>query len=287
MTARFTFHDSRVSPLLGMASNKKGDRINSSINQFCRLIRIPTDMQRTYLAILALILFSCKKEDDEIRLTVYKGAGDITATMNDFRTALGNLNTSPGATSGRREINWDTVADSLLNKTLPADFFNPTTANAPIARQRGLLYEGGAVQVSNNGFADINNEASSEFSSFSGTKSFANVTANKWEIGFEVAGQTTAASVSGFGMVFTDVDKDNTTSLEFFDGVSSIGKFFVPPHNATNPYSFLGVYFHNKKITKVSISHQGTLSNGGKDISQGGTNDLVVMDDVIYGEPAK
>ncbi|MFL5772507.1 MAG: hypothetical protein ACJ75F_05065, partial [Flavisolibacter sp.] len=102
-------------------------------------------MPRTYFVLVAFILFSCKKENDDIRFTVYKSSGDVTAKINEFRAVLGNLNTSPGATSGRREINWDTVADSLMNKTLPNDFFNPTTANAPVARQRGLLYEGGAV----------------------------------------------------------------------------------------------------------------------------------------------
>src|SRR5215213_4302299 len=197
------------------------------------------------IVLLALVVFSCKKDENEIKFTVYKATGDITPRMNEFRTVLGTLNTTPGATSGRREINWDTVADSLLNKTLPNDFFNSTGVNAVIARQRGVLYEGGAVQVSKTGFSEINNEAASEFTPFSGTKSFANVTANKWEIGFQVAGQTTSASVKGFGMVFTDVDKNNSTSLEFFDGTASLGKYFVPAHDNSSAFSFFGIYFDN------------------------------------------
>ena len=239
------------------------------------------------IACISIILFSCKKDENETKSSVYKATGDISARMNEFRAVLGNLNTTPGATSGRREINWDTVADDMTNTNLPSDFFNATGAGAPVARQRGLIYAGGAAQVSNSSFTHINSEAASQFSAFSGTKSFANVTADKWEIDFAVAGQTTAASVKGFGIVFTDVDKDNTTALEFFDGTNSLGKFFVPAHDNTTAYSFLGVHFENRKITRVQVSHQGTLTGGGKDVSQGGTNDLIVMDDFIYSEPVK
>ena len=60
----------------------------------------------------------------------------------------------------------------------------------------------------------------------------------------------------------------------------------IPPVRTTSTHSFLGVYFANKKVTAVKIK-QGTAAIGNlvKDISEGGTNDLIIMDDFLYDEP--
>ena len=190
-----------------------------------------------------------------------------------------------GAFGGRREINWDGVADSLLNKSLPKNFFNTVGNGVPASRQRGLVYGDGEFQVSANSFHHMNADAATEFISFSGNKVFANTTNIDWPVGFEVAGETTPASVKSFGMVFSDVDMERSVSLEFFDGNKSIGKFFVPAHDADSKFSFLGVEFNNRRITKIKVHHEGRLADGQKDISQGGPKDLVVIDDFIYSEP--
>ncbi|HZH66147.1 MAG TPA: hypothetical protein VEY10_14720 [Flavisolibacter sp.] len=235
-----------------------------------------------------LFLFSCKKEKEaKNEVTIYKASGDISTEINRFRNSVGNLNTTPGAVGGRREINWDGVPDSMLNKALPTDFFNTVGNNIPASRQRGLVYDDGEFQVSATNFVHLNNEAATEFSSFSGNKSFANISRLDWPVGFRVAGETTPATVTAFGMVFSDVDLEGSVALAFFDGEKSLGKFFVPPHDANSSFSFLGVKFYNSKITKVKVSHQGKLSDGQKDISQGGVADLVVVDDLIYSEPVK
>lgn len=240
------------------------------------------------LTILGLtILISCQKNNDEkIEFTVYKANGDISAKLNEFRTKLGNLNTTPNATGGRREINWDGIADSLLNKSLPKDFFNTVGDGVPASRQRGLIYSEGEFQVSANNFSHINNEAATEFAAFSGNKAFANTTALDWPNGFQVPGEATPASVKAFGMVFCDVDREGSVSLEFFEGNKTLGKFIVPAQSGTK-FSFLGVEFHNRKITKVKVHHEGKLIDGAKDISQGGTTDLIVLDDFIYSEPIR
>ena len=240
--------------------------------------------------LLIIVLVSCKKESNEKPPQVFKATGDINGVITDFRNLLGNLNTTPDATSGRREINWDGVPDNMTGQALPNDFFNPTEAGAPIAQQRGLVYASGVgeFQVSSSNFSNIDPAATGEFSAFSGTKTFANVAANLWPVNFEVAGQKTAAFTKGVGIVFSDVDLANSTSLEFFEGEKSLGKFFVPPHTMESSFSFLGVYFPgNERITKVQVKHDGILSDGGKDISAGGQHDLVIFDDFIYSEPQK
>ena len=241
------------------------------------------------LIILSLtILLACQKtKEDKVIFTSYKATGDISPKLNDFRTSLGGLNTMPNAIGGRREINWDGVADSLLDKPLSKNFFNTVGDGVPASRQRGLIYGDGEFQVSASKFSQVNNEAATEFAAFSGNKVFANLTAIDWPVGFQVAGETTPASVNAFGMIFSDVDTEGSVSLEFFEAEKSIGKFFAPAHDATSKFSFLGLQFQNKKITSVKVHHEGRIADGQKDISQGGAKDLIVIDDLIYSEPIK
>lgn len=234
-----------------------------------------------------LLLFACKKEKaGPNSFILYQASGDITPKLNEFRAKLGTLNTAPGAKTGRREINWDGIPDQLLDKVLPGNFFNPVGDGAALSLQRGLVYDDNAFGVSATGFALLNKEAATEFKSFSGTRVFANFNLAKWPVGFQVAGETTEAAVNAFGMVFSDVDLPNSVSLEFFNGSKSLGKFFVPAHNGTSKFSFLGVQFQQAPVTHVVVHHLGVLA-GGKDVSQGGSDDLVVIDDLIYSEPVK
>ncbi len=245
----------------------------------------------TILFALAFVnLIGCKKESKPVEQqpTVFTAKGDINATINEFRNKLGLLNTTIGQTTGRREINWDAVPDSLLGVSFPANFFNPTTSGSPENRQRGLIYAGtSTAMVSKTTFAEINALSASEFSNFSGNKAFAVVNAALWPVEFRIAGQPTVAAVKGFGAVFSDVDKPNSTFIEFFAGDRSLGKYFVPMHDAVSSFSFLALYFDTDKITRVQVGHEGMLQDGEKDITQGGTKDLIILDDFIYREPIK
>jgi hypothetical protein len=239
---------------------------------------------------LTIFYSSCKKEHQEQQQqpVVIKATGNIQDEVDAFRHLLGDqLNVTTGVIGGRREINWDAVPDSLIGKRLPANFFNPVGATAPVARQKGLVYSTGAeFRVSNINFTDINANGAGQFSAFSGSNTFASISSNRWEVGFEIAGASTAAAVKGFGVVLSDVDLSNSTSLEFFNGEKSLGKFFVPAHDGTTSFSFLGVYFPgNEKISRIAVSHDGILSDGQKDISDNGSHDLVVFDDFLYSEP--
>jgi hypothetical protein len=232
------------------------------------------------------ILSGCDKDESETKSVVFSASGDINAKLTEFRNQLGPVNNTLGKTSGRREINWDGVPDSLNGKKLPANFFNPTEVGAPESLQRGAVYASSDIaMVSAGKFSEVNSQASTEFASFSGNKSFSVVNATLWPVSFKVAGTNTDASVSAFGAVFSDVDKANTTFIEFFENNISVGRFYVPPHDNTSSFSFLGVYFPKARISDVVIGHEGKLSDGEKDITQGGTKDLVVLDDFIYSEP--
>jgi hypothetical protein len=243
-----------------------------------------------YIALACIILAACEKDEKEDNVLVFSVSGDITSKLNEFRSVLGTtLNTTPGVTGGRREINWDGIPDNLVGTKLPDDFFNPVGAGAPLARQRGLVYGGDDAsndfRVSKSNFSEINGNAAEEFSAFSGDKTFANVSSGLWPVGFRVAGENTEATIKGFGVVLSDVDLPNSTSIEFFDGTKSLGKFFAPVHDANSSFSFIGVYFKNVRATRVQIEHAGRLIDGAKDISDGGPLDLVVMDDFLYDEP--
>lgn len=239
-----------------------------------------------------IFLAGCSKNKetgiDSNDVVVIAATGDINPGLNEFRQLLGNqLNTTPGVARGRREINWDGVPDQLLNQKLPGDFFNPTGAAATVANQRGLLYSSaGNFQVSKTNFAEVNPVASGQFTSFSGDKSFANISSNLWEVGFEVPGQALAATVKGFGIVFSDVDLPKTVSLEFFNEDKNLGKFFVPAKNGSN-FSFLGVYFKNEQVTHIRVTHDGQLDKGQNDITNNGPVDQVIMDNFLYSEPVK
>ncbi|MBC7850550.1 MAG: hypothetical protein H7Y31_12490 [Chitinophagaceae bacterium] len=248
--------------------------------------------RNTLLVLIATIsLFgACSKNSDDDRVIVITANGDINPKLDQFRNILGiQLNVVPGVSGGRREINWDGVAPEFINVALPGDFFNTIADGTPAARQRGFVYGSptGEFRVSTSNFAEVNAAAADQFGSFSGDKSFANISSALWDAEFRVAGQDIAATVQGFGVVFSDVDIATSTSLEFFNGTRSLGKFFAPAKAAGSNFSFLGVYFKDEKITRVRVGHDGKLTEGIDDISNGGTRDLVVLDDLLYDEPVK
>jgi hypothetical protein len=214
-------------------------------------------------------------------------SGAIQTTVDAYRTALGTLNPNVGGSfgSGRREINWDGVPDALsAPNNLPANFFN---LNSP----RGVVFAtpGTGFQVSANAgvapieFGNINATYPGLFQTFSAQRLFTALGSNITDVNFFVPGSGTAAGVSGFGAVFTDVDLANTTSLQFFalDG-HSLGTFFVQALAGDETLSFLGVVFNaGEMIGRVHIT-AGNAALGG---TEGGGIDLVVMDDFIYAEP--
>jgi len=224
---------------------------------------------------------------------VVKAHGDINAAIDQFRELLGGqLNNAPGAVGGRREVNWDAVPANLTNNnSFPGDFFGSSDPAAANGRKRGLILTtpGTGFSISDNNFSNINGTYGAQFKTFSPFKTFIAVGSTITDNFFKVPGSNIDASIHGFGVVFSDVNNESSTSMEFYEGERSLGSFKVPNNgnNAPGAFSFLGVYFPNDRVTHVRI-HSGSapLSSTQNDISDGSGKDLVIMDDFIYSEPA-
>lgn len=130
-------------------------------------------------------------------------------------------------------------------------------------------------------FDNINRTYSQLFRTFSPQRLFTALGSNIMEVHFFVPGTSTAATTSGFGAVFTDVDRLGTT-IEYFDeGGHRLTRFDVPASPGRETLSFLGVRFLDRRVARVRITSGNTVL--GPDERR--DRDLVVMDDFIFGEP--
>lgn len=212
-------------------------------------------------------------------------SGDLTTALARFRGLLGEpANTTAGEqTTGRREINWDGVGAGLLNvNTFPGDQFNRV-----VPRGQVFATPGTGFRVSDNVFFDLEPTDSNQFRAFSPNKTFAPVGSTIIDVTFRVAGTDTPAEVSGFGVVFNDVDRLGSASLEYFaaDG-TSLGKVNAPVRSDAAGNSFAGVAYTAAVVARVRIvAGTAPVAAGVKDATEGGTADLVITDDFISGEP--
>jgi hypothetical protein len=224
---------------------------------------------------------------------VFSGAGPdavaIQPVVDAFRASLGSLNANnPGSVgSGRREINWDGVpAGNSAPNPFPADFFNGATPG--LARGVVLSTPGTGFQVSSTAasgipveFGNIDPSYTGLFRTFSAEKLFTPIGSTITDVSFFIPGTATPALTTGFGSVFSDVDLANVSSLQFFDAASnSLGTFFAPSFAGNETLSFLGVIYSDAIVSRVRITSGNSILAAGNT-----TNDLVVMDDWIYGEP--
>lgn len=226
----------------------------------------------------------------------------IQAAVDQFRADLGGVNNGVGSsfTSGRREINWDGVPDSLSSPNdLPANFFN-------VDSPRGVVFDttyGELIRVSADSsnptstpvrFGDINAGYPAMFSTFSAQRLFAAVSLGipqdpyppLIDVMFFIPGTKTPATVSGFGVVFSDLDEVGHAAIVCYgtDGVQISGGTAFPPV-ANNGLSFAGISFNaGERISRVRVvSGSRVLASNNVDVQF--SNDMVVMDDFIYGEP--
>jgi hypothetical protein len=238
----------------------------------------------------------------------------IQSTVDAFRAALGdpdNGNTLMSLSSGRREINWDGGGNNFTttDPVTPFNVFLNTRGSQFITPGKGLSQAPPAadpVQFPPGGLAGLfNNPTYGDiFSTFSPERLFTPVDSNITEALFFVPGTNGAvpATVSGFGAVFTDVDEPDgigpykkrgnprgaSTRLDYYDADGKrIFSGFVPASPGDGSLSFFGIVFKDadgkpdSRIARVRIT-TGNVAPGPDD---DGKNDIVMMDDFIYGEP--
>jgi hypothetical protein len=220
--------------------------------------------------------------------TVFSATGTIGGTVNQFRAILGPVNGGIAGEqpAGRREINWDGAAAIPFNNRndFPADFFNTTVKAGAVFTTPGTGFRNDSTL-----FSEINPDYAAQFLFFTPFEMFAPIGSNQLDQSFRVAGQPTPALVRGFGIVFSDVDLPGKTTIQLFaqDG-SSLGTYSAPVRSDEGGFSFVGVTFADAIIARVRITlGTGALGAGIADISAGGTVDLVVLDNVMYGEPRR
>jgi hypothetical protein len=198
--------------------------------------------------------------------------------------------------SGRREINWDGVADALSSpNSFPGDFFNGNAA----PRARGIVFTtpGSGFEVSADSsnptntppeYAHINPSYAATFNVFTPERLFTPIGSTITDaVFFLPSDQVTPATVSGFGAVFTDVDTFGSSKLDFFDSANQlIYSHNVPAAVGDETLAFLGVHFNaGEQVARVRITSGNTPLGANTLDNPASGVDLVVMDDFIYGEP--
>ena len=194
-----------------------------------------------------------------------KGAGPdataIQAIVDQFRLDLGAVDngsaTGPFA-SGRREIDWDDVPEALASPArLPADYFNTTSPRGAVFTTSGTGFQ--VSNLSQPRFSNYKATYADDFTTFSAARLFTAEGSNVLDVTFRVPGTSRPATVSGFGVVFTDVDQAGGAAIEFFDEYGErlplpLGTGIVP--TSDGGLSFLGISFDaGERIVVNGLQH--------------------------------
>src|SRR4030095_10557382 len=148
---------------------------------------------------------------------------DIQTAVDAFRASLGTNNGIGGTfASGHREINWDGVPDQFsAPNLLPPNFFNSNSPRGAVFFTLGTGFQVSANSINPTGtpvrFGNIHPVYPALFSTFSPQKLFSALNSNITETLFFIPGTTHAATSTGFGAVFTDVNADDSTKIEYSD----------------------------------------------------------------------
>ena len=241
-------------------------------------------------------------------VAVFQAAGpsasSIQSSVDQYRATLGapNNGNGPSAVAGRREINWD--GGSPTNETTAvagnpfAGFLITRGALFTTPDGTGFVQAPAGSDVAPGGLAGVfgNPTYKTSFRPFSNLRLFSAIGGKVTDVTFFVpGGGNVPATVSGFGAVFTDVDQPNgsgpgqkrgnrhaSTLVEYYGANGELlFSSFVPASPGDGGLSFFGIVFPDARIARVRIT-SGDVAPGPDDSVK---QDVVMMDDFIYGEP--
>ena len=252
-----------------------------------------------FLSVSPALASYCPRYDVQVVSGTAHNIHQLTPTVQKYRDLLGgedNANNPPTFGVGQRSINWDAA---IVPFNMPNDFFNTRVPRGAIFHAKNKKF---AVSnpADNNPIDDrfsslLPSFVTKQFQRFSLKRLFTPIDRNRVNVKFNIPGTHKKALVRGFGAVFTDVDFYGKTHMKFFDKKGCfITKVKVPAKD--RGLSFVGIVTKNKHGKQVPVIAKvqmklGNISVGkfrklwyGRKIRRG---DLVVVDDLIYGEPAK
>jgi hypothetical protein len=224
---------------------------------------------------------------------------EVQPTFQALRDAIGGNNNGAVSnvvfTTGRREINWDGVPDTVAAPNLmPANFFNANSKRGAVFFTPGTGFQISAKTGNPTGtpveFGNITAGLQNQFQAFSPQRLFTALDSAVTEVHFFVPGTQTPATVSAFGSVFTGVSHAGPTHIEYFDAQGALLHSQVIPASGHQGLSFAGTSFNaGERVFVVRI----TSGNVELDTTVGlipnprgdDPADAVVMDDFIYAEP--
>lgn len=233
---------------------------------------------RTYTA-LTLALAAALSTVPTASAQTSVAAGTVTKVVYtnkaQFEAALDAL--APGS---RRNINWDAVpvpANSTI--AIPADFF--------LASRQIILdpdFPADELLVSNDEFGDLNANYPENFPFFSPQINFKYKEDDGQPNVFRLADLKTPGAISGFGVIFTDVERANASGLEFLDSEGNeIDTVYATP-GPNGGQQFLGVIYSKPVVAEVDVlmGQKGDEFGEVEDLTNGGSADVVVVDDFVF-----
>ena len=252
------------------------------------------------LALLLSVGVSLVFSGDVLGFTIFSVGGSadpasIQPTVDAFRAALGdnNGNAAGPLDSGRREINWDGGGNNpatAVNAAQPFNvFLNTRGAQFTTPGTGGFVQAPpGPVTGGDGGFELVfgNPTLGETFGVFSELRLFSPIGSNITDGLFFIPGTNglVPATVQGFGAIFTDVDRADSTRIQFFGASNNLIFNQLVPKGLVDDksFSFLGaVGSADDRIFRVRI----TSGNAAIASSFPGEVDLVAMDDFIFAEP--
>ncbi len=136
-------------------------------------------------------------------------------------------------------------------------------------------------------FGNLNASFATAFATFSAERLFTARNTHLLEITFFIPGTKIPATVSGFGVVFTDVDSSTGGDRSLIRVYGADGGLLSATSASVqnNGLSFVGISFNaGERIARVVIESGNAALSAANTDGAGGV-DVVAMDDFIYGEP--